>query len=138
MTTRWHKLLYILLFFIYSYSYKARAALINVTIDDQYGDEMTGVVPWYLPLSNWTQGATCVGCFAKPDPNLALSGTWHDTTWHPNVDQGAPFSINIIFNGKYYTTPFIHLCLSDMQLNRFCHLCILHIGKLCSRRHYRN
>ena len=58
-------------------------ALTNVTVDDENGDEFTGVKPIYTPSGssgNWVQGAYCAGCFARPDPSKALDGTWHDST----------------------------------------------------------
>lgn len=42
------------------------AALTNVTIDDQYGDSMTKVLPRYTPLDAWTQGRRCASCSLRP------------------------------------------------------------------------
>ena len=88
-----------------SNKFYARASAVNITIDDEYGDALTGVVPTYLPLGpsiNWNQGSTCVGCRAKANPSDAQNGTWHDTTYHPDSNATDPQrSIQIAFNGKY-------------------------------------
>ncbi|KAF4569597.1 hypothetical protein EYR40_008575 [Pleurotus pulmonarius] len=53
----------------------------NVTIDDEYGDEVTHVVPAFTPLGGWSlKGGTTA--LAKPDASLANNGTWHDATQH--------------------------------------------------------
>ncbi|KAI5117137.1 hypothetical protein M0805_008256 [Coniferiporia weirii] len=58
----------------------------NVTVDDQNGDQKTGAMPTYSPVSVWNQGANCSHCKARPDPSLALDSTWHDTTANPGAD----------------------------------------------------
>lgn len=68
---------------------------VNVTIDDQTGDALSGLVPTYAPLGTWSQGATCTGCFAEPDPAQAYMGTWHDTTYYPD----GPRAANVSFTG---------------------------------------
>lgn len=87
-----------------SYSTPSNATPLNVTVDDQYGDPLTGQLPTYLPVNRWIQGATCVGCKAKPDVAQAFSHTWHDTTHNPGVaDQR---SIQIKFNGALLPSLF--------------------------------
>ncbi|KAF9497092.1 hypothetical protein BDN71DRAFT_634830 [Pleurotus eryngii] len=44
----------------------------NVTIDDEVGDEVTQVVPSFMPLGGWTSRGGTKG-FAKPDPSLAYN-----------------------------------------------------------------
>ena len=60
--------------------------LINRTIDDFYGDEVTKVPPSYLPIFNgWNQGNLCDACIIDPataDISQIFNGTWHDSTWH--------------------------------------------------------
>ena len=51
-----------------------RALATNATIDDQYGDSLTGVLPSYYPNA-WNQGNQCAGCFAKPSPVRAFDGS---------------------------------------------------------------
>jgi hypothetical protein len=48
---------------------------INVTIDDQNGDSVTGAVPSYSPGNKWQQGSQCPGCFAQPDPQQTFDGS---------------------------------------------------------------
>lgn len=78
----------------------ADAVLINRTIDDEYGDPITGIMPVYNPPDAWAQGAKCPGCGAQPSPNLAFNGTWHDSTYFASVG-GPAHSIAISFNGAY-------------------------------------
>ncbi|OJT13238.1 hypothetical protein TRAPUB_10257 [Trametes pubescens] len=60
----------------------ASAALVNVTIDDTFGDESNGNQITYEPSTLWNVGQNCTGCTAHPDPALALKGTWHDSTYN--------------------------------------------------------
>ena len=75
------------------------AALVNVTIDDQYGDPLTGFLPSYLPTDEWKQGANCSACSVRPDPAKAKMGTWHDATHLPNSSTKLS-AINLRFNGE--------------------------------------
>ena len=52
------------------------------TIDDTYGDSLTGAKPDYSSGGNdcWFQGPGCTECVLQPDPSKAYNGTWHDTT----------------------------------------------------------
>jgi hypothetical protein len=50
----------------------AVAVATNRTIDDNYGDSVTGDLPIYLPRSSWKQGSQCSPCFAKPDRSRAF------------------------------------------------------------------
>ena len=80
----------------------ALASPVNVTIDDQYGDAVTGAVPEYLPAaSDWSQGATCSSCLVQPWPPSAYNGTWHDSTWAPGGSEGSGYSVKITFDGEY-------------------------------------
>ncbi|KAH9930963.1 uncharacterized protein B0H18DRAFT_952965 [Fomitopsis serialis] len=49
------------------------------TIDDTYGDSVTGATPTYLDTNCWNKGPGCSVCVAQPDPSQAHNGTWHDT-----------------------------------------------------------
>lgn len=63
-------------------------ALRNITIDDSFGDEITHIIPTYIPPSKWSFSGD-----AKPNASLAYNGTWHDTTSHPtDPDHGVSFS----------------------------------------------
>ncbi|KAF9497110.1 hypothetical protein BDN71DRAFT_636841 [Pleurotus eryngii] len=50
----------------------------NVTIDDQFGGEITHVAPTHSPSSGWKLAGT--GGHAKPNASLAYKATWHDLT----------------------------------------------------------
>ncbi|KAI0336251.1 hypothetical protein GY45DRAFT_1333291 [Cubamyces sp. BRFM 1775] len=58
----------------------ASAALVNVTIDDTYGDQTNGAQVTYAPPDAWNVGQSCAACTAHPDPTLAHNGSWHDGT----------------------------------------------------------
>ena len=58
------KLAYALL--IFNHVRSAAALAVNRTIDDQFGDSVTGALPVYSPENIWTQGNQC-SCFAQPD-----------------------------------------------------------------------
>lgn len=70
----------------------------NATIDDQWGDELTGLVPVLTPANEWQQGAECAGCQLKPNASLAYDHTWHDSTWDP-VRRPIPPAVQLLFNG---------------------------------------
>lgn len=70
----------------------------NVTIDDQTGDAISGVLPTYSPSIAWNQGAGCDFCAAKPSVSDALDGTWHDATYNSGV-YPEQFGVTLQFNG---------------------------------------
>jgi hypothetical protein len=61
------------------------ARLVNVSIDDHFGDLTTGQVPVYQPTGPWGD-QTCPGCAVVPLESMALDGTWHEATYHPNLN----------------------------------------------------
>lgn len=69
----------------------ADAALRNVTIDDEFGDELTDARPTFLPPSGgvWDD-EDCTGCFIRPDPALAYRATYNAVTYRR--DQGVDFA----------------------------------------------
>ncbi|KAI0774516.1 hypothetical protein C8Q74DRAFT_841071 [Fomes fomentarius] len=73
----------------------------TVTIDDTYGDEVTGVRPVYSPSASWSQGRRCVHdeeCLVNPDPNEVGRGTWHDAV---GMSEDAPSrTIALSFEGN--------------------------------------
>ncbi|TFK47778.1 hypothetical protein OE88DRAFT_741004 [Heliocybe sulcata] len=75
----------------------AGATLMNRTIDDQYGDEGSGVLPTYSPPSVWYQGNNCTSCIIQPDPNQAYMKTWHQATRQSSSDD--PPVISLSFSG---------------------------------------
>ncbi|KAI0640165.1 hypothetical protein C8Q77DRAFT_114694 [Trametes polyzona] len=89
----------------------ATATLVNRTIDDQYGDSVTGVVPIYSPSEAWNFGPTCSICLiyathspisgrgAEVDSTKTFKGTWHDTTFQPKKSS-AEHNVTITFVGQ--------------------------------------
>ena len=83
------------------------AELRTVTVDDTNGDEISGVLPLYLPTGDWALGQQCKGCSAQPNVSLAFDGTWHDTTHSEgHVDQR---TVTVRFGGELQTTPALVL-----------------------------
>ncbi|KAH8101362.1 hypothetical protein DFH11DRAFT_1524094, partial [Phellopilus nigrolimitatus] len=74
---------------------------LNVSVDDQSGDERTDALPNYFPTNGWTQGNGCSGCGVKPDPTEAFANTWHDTTSHVNDTEPRTISINFTGTAVY-------------------------------------
>ena len=72
------------------------AATTNRTIDDTYGDSVTGALVKYT--SNWNAGPACTGCAIQPNKTYAFGGTWHDTTSN-NPNTTSPHSATFTFNG---------------------------------------
>lgn len=87
----------------------AQALSVNRTIDDQYGDSVTALMPRYSPPHAWNQGATCEGCHVQLDHSDVYNGTWHDSTYQHK--QGAePSSITMRFNG---TAVYVYNALAN-------------------------
>lgn len=72
---------------------------LNITVDDQFGDQSTGRLVTYSPNNDglWSQGSNCSKCLLKPNVSLALDGTWHDSTYGGQAP--GPFSFTILFDG---------------------------------------
>lgn len=76
------------------------ATLVNRTIDDFFGDSITGAVPTYLPDSKWAQGNICSSCNINSkivDVDRVHNGTWHDSTYYPTH---SPSTITTSFTGQ--------------------------------------
>ncbi|KAH8102719.1 hypothetical protein BXZ70DRAFT_1006620 [Cristinia sonorae] len=86
--------------------------LVNHTIDDENGDEVTGQQVSYTGL--WREGNGCPDalCSAKPDTNLVHDGTWHDASYFPS-SQDPPHGLSFTFNG---TAVYIYFVLEQLQL----------------------
>lgn len=78
----------------------AEATLLNVTVDDDGTDSLSGAVISYAPEDQWKEGKTCTGCLAHPDPSLALDGTWHDSTF-------GGVSVNTTYNATFRFTGWL-------------------------------
>ena len=50
----------------------------NRTIDDYWGDSVTGALPVYSV--NWNYGQNCTICRVRPTLSETFDNTWHDTT----------------------------------------------------------
>ncbi|EJD06284.1 uncharacterized protein FOMMEDRAFT_166512 [Fomitiporia mediterranea MF3/22] len=95
-----HKDMSLLLILIASLLSTGLTKLVNVTIDDTYGDPITGNQIVYSPSSAWQQGNGCGPCTAKPSPSSnAWMGTWHDATFNPN-DTSVNNAIGQIINAS--------------------------------------
>ncbi|KAF8061019.1 hypothetical protein FPV67DRAFT_1512485 [Lyophyllum atratum] len=81
---------------------QSQAALQNITIDDTFGDPLSGQKIVYQPAGAWNT-IDCVPCTARPDTALAFNGTWHDGTFYPapgsNDFPNTPLSASVTFNG---------------------------------------
>jgi hypothetical protein len=93
------------------------AMLRNITIDDEAGDSISGFLPGYSPVNGWTQGASCTGCAAQPDPIRAFNGTWHDATHHPG--DASDRVVSLQFTGESYFRPYkftrAHLPMNEQE-----------------------
>jgi len=68
----------------------------NRTIDDQFGDSVSGVLPSYSPIRFWEAGASCSNCSVHPDPAFAFNHTWHDSSQFPGEQS---VSVSLEFTG---------------------------------------
>ncbi|KAH8102715.1 hypothetical protein BXZ70DRAFT_1006616 [Cristinia sonorae] len=75
----------------------ALGRLVNLTIDDEHGDEVTGQKVIYSS-DVWKQGNSCVACSARPDPSNAQDGTWHDGTYISSLED-RPLEFSFTFTG---------------------------------------
>ena len=79
--------------------------LVNVTVDDTFGDPNTGSIPEYSPNSaaaQWHEGSSTENCYCNIGPSILdltriYKQTWHDTT---NYDSENPVAITVHFTGS--------------------------------------
>ena len=74
------------------------ASLVNRTIDDEFGDSVTGAVPTYAP-QGWLQGQNCTGCSFNSrnvDITQVFNGSWHSAMHIPG---NTNFNITASFSG---------------------------------------
>ena len=74
------------------------ASLVNRTIDDEFGDSVTGVVPTYAP-QGWLQGQNCTGCSFNSrnvDISQVFNGSWHSAMHIPG---STDFNVTASFSG---------------------------------------
>ena len=89
------------------------AALVNRTIDDYFGDPITGTFPIYSPANLWQQGNGCTGCIVQPDVSKAFDGTWHDSTF---LVGGATRTVSVTFTGKFFFVDVVSIYLRIQAL----------------------
>ena len=83
----------------------ASSELVNITVDDQLGDPITGLVPQYFPndVTVWHAGSpteNCTKCHLNPgtmDLSKIYGKTWHDST---PLDLTTPTTITVHFTGS--------------------------------------
>lgn len=116
-----------LLFPVFSY-----AALSNITIDDQYGDAVTGQTPTYVPneIGIWAQGATCQICAAKPDVSQAFEHTWHDAS--QKLGETDQRSIQINFTGIDFILTLFESLIHSQYVFSDCRVLQIFTYLLCS------
>jgi len=57
------------------------AALVNVTVDNKFGDPRTGAQFSYSPNGAWFDEPGCATCSAHPNPAYAYDRTWIEGTF---------------------------------------------------------
>jgi len=77
------------------------AALFNRTIDDHFGDSVSGVVPVYYPVQGAWNDQTCAGCAIKPETSLAFMRTYSAATFNPRL---ISIGITMQFSGWSFFT----------------------------------
>ncbi|TFK83223.1 hypothetical protein K466DRAFT_498881, partial [Polyporus arcularius HHB13444] len=74
-------------------------SLVNVTVDDTFGNSEENLQITYQPDGSWSQGVDCTNCEAHLDTTKVHSGTWHDTTYFSDNPPSSPLSASLTFNG---------------------------------------
>ena len=74
----------------------ATAQPTNRTIDDQWGDSVTGALPVYS--AGWNYGPDCTVCQVVPSQSMAFENTWHDTT--STIPNTSGHSVTLGFTGR--------------------------------------
>ncbi|CAA7270986.1 unnamed protein product [Cyclocybe aegerita] len=111
MSNLWPTHLLLVLVYLVSVSFNplVAVALVNRTIDDTYGDLVTGFKPIYFPHSpkdsNPWNNQDCHRCAITPDVSRAFSGTYTAATYHPFIKS---ISITLDFNGTAIWVFFIN------------------------------
>ncbi|KAI0758221.1 hypothetical protein C8Q74DRAFT_1441786 [Fomes fomentarius] len=79
----------------------AYSGAVNRTIDDEFGDSVTGDRPVYRPADQWHEHAQCPQCGVTmaADASKAFQQTWHDTSYEPNGLDPDGVSIEMSFTG---------------------------------------
>ena len=134
------------------FSKSTLAALVNVTIDDTFGDPKTGAQVTYSP-GGWKNGTNCSGCAAHPDVSQVYLATvshmyiWQGrfmelTSFHPyrfsgmmalGIHQTIQRSLWLNLRQSLLMASFTHPSRQHSGLNGFVYrLCCLHILYNCT------
>ncbi|PBK58544.1 hypothetical protein ARMSODRAFT_118026 [Armillaria solidipes] len=89
--------------------------LINHTIDDTLGDELTGFQVSYSPAGQhsngtilvWKNASQCSDCAVVPDRSLAMNDTWTGATYDPSMGN---ITAQLLFHGSAI---YVYLILSN-------------------------
>ena len=121
------------------FSTPVSSGLVNITVDDTFGDLTTGLFPEYSPNNGtWNAGSSsenCPSCYIGPsllDLAQIHNGTWHDTTYLPwetpatitvRFDGSAVYVFNILPNTlpSTITTANISFSIDGEDVYRFFH-----------------
>ena len=76
---------------------RATPYLVNQTIDDQFGDSLTGRVPVFWP-SPWVNQTSTEYYALKPDVTQVYNGTYSATTYYPAMGS---VGISMNFTGRF-------------------------------------
>ncbi len=78
----------------------ALAGLVNISIDDTYGDLTNGQKPIYQPSGPWFGPRCGESCILGPQPSAssAFDGTWTAATYDPSNSSYSNTGINITFS----------------------------------------
>ncbi|KAF8345122.1 hypothetical protein F5887DRAFT_885429 [Amanita rubescens] len=102
----WVRQAFLNLLFLFLLVCTVWARLVNISIDDTYGDLATGQKPVYQPTgsgSPWYYSANCVpgipGCYVAPDTSLAFNGTWTAGSYDPLSYNTTGINITLSFTG---------------------------------------
>lgn len=83
----------------------ADAEIVNQTIDDSFGDLVTGAKVLYFPSTRqgnnlnvfWSNEDQCAGCAIVPDKTQAFNNTWTSATYVASIGQ---MSATMSFDGE--------------------------------------
>jgi hypothetical protein len=75
--------------------------LVNQTIDDQFGDSLTGRVPVFWP-SPWANQTSSGNYALKPDVTQVYNGTYSAATYYPAMGS---VGISMNFTGRLFLNP---------------------------------
>jgi len=75
------------------------ATLVNITVDDSAIDTGATRIS-YAPQLEWNIGNNCSACTARPNPQQAFAGTWHDSTFPQGGGEADLKTASLEFNGS--------------------------------------